>query len=288
MRSSGGCGGRWHRRAAPGLTQNFDAIVLDLNLPRMDGLTVCRKLREEGGRDTPVLMLTARDTLEDKLKGFEYGADDYLVKPFALSEVETRLRALHKRYAGRVATRELRVGDLVYKPESHSVEFAGQAVKLPPKCLRILEVLMLQPDKVINRQAMEVAVWGEPQSSSDTVRTQMHTLRRALLPPAGAIQSRMCMDWGIALPHPTKQRRGYRSGLRRRVALTFLLFGLMFFLVANAGRGHPHRATRRKLHRSDLDDEMQRVLGQNQGNGAAPAAPLPSLRGLSCAKRRIA
>ena len=167
------------------LTQNFDAIVLDLNLPRMDGLTLCRKLRDEGGCDTPVLMLTARDTLEDKLKGFECGADDYLVKPFALREVETRLRALYKRYMGRVASRELRVGDLLYKPQSQSVEFAGQAVKLPPKCLRILEVLMTQPDKVIHREALEIAVWGEPQTSSDAVRTQMHTLRRALLAAGG-------------------------------------------------------------------------------------------------------
>lgn len=167
------------------LTQHFDGIVLDLNLPRMDGLTLCRKLREEGGRDTPVLMLTARDTLDDKLQGFEYGADDYLVKPFALREVETRLRVLHKRYTGRVAQRELRVGELVYNPQSLGVEFVGHAVKLPPKCLRILEVLMTQPDKVVSRQALELAVWGEPQPSSDAVRTQMHTLRRALVAAGG-------------------------------------------------------------------------------------------------------
>lgn len=167
------------------LTQHFDAIVLDLNLPRMDGLTLCRKLREEGGRDTPVLMLTARDTLDDKLQGFEYGADDYLVKPFALREVEARLRVLHKRYMGRVAQRELRVGELVYNFKSFGVEFAGHAVKLPPKCIRILEVLMTQPDKVVSRQALELAVWGAPQPSSDAVRTQMHTLRRALMVAGG-------------------------------------------------------------------------------------------------------
>ena len=79
------------------VTQRFDGILLDLGLPGMNGITLCRKLREESQIDTPVLMLTARDTLEDKLEGFENGADDYLVKPFALKEIEARLIAMHKR-----------------------------------------------------------------------------------------------------------------------------------------------------------------------------------------------
>ena len=84
------------------ITQPFDGILLDLGLPGMDGITLCRKLRQEAHLDTPVLMLTARDMLEDKLKGFESGADDYLVKPFALKEVEARLVAMHKRHSGKV------------------------------------------------------------------------------------------------------------------------------------------------------------------------------------------
>ena len=87
------------------VTGGFDAIVLDLGLPGMDGYTLCRKLRDDARNDTPVLMLTARDTLEDKLKGFARGTDDYLVKPFALKEMEARLAALHKRRGGRVAGR---------------------------------------------------------------------------------------------------------------------------------------------------------------------------------------
>ena len=87
------------------VTREFDAVVLDLGLPGMDGLTLCRKLREQARKDTPVLMLTARDTLQDKLDGFSGGADDYLVKPFALNEVEARLLALHKRHSGRVSRR---------------------------------------------------------------------------------------------------------------------------------------------------------------------------------------
>ncbi len=98
----------------------------------MDGITLCRKLRQEADLDTPVLMLTARDTLEDKLKGFDYGADDYMIKPFALKEVEARLVAMHKRHGGKVTSRMLETGDLSFDPKTLSVLFAGTAVKLPP------------------------------------------------------------------------------------------------------------------------------------------------------------
>ena len=130
------------------VTGGFDAIVLDLGLPRMDGATLCRKLREDARDDTPVLMLTARDALEDKLQGFARGADDYLVKPFALNEVEARLLALHKRRFGRVTDRVLTAGDLVFDPASLAVRFRGKDVRLPPKCLRILQALMAQPGRV--------------------------------------------------------------------------------------------------------------------------------------------
>ena len=107
------------------VSRDFDALLLDLNLPGMDGLTLCRKLRDEAGRDTPVLMLTARDTVEDKLDGFAHGADDYLVKPFSLREVEARLVALHKRHGGKVVLRELKVGDLAFDPRTLTVSYAG-------------------------------------------------------------------------------------------------------------------------------------------------------------------
>ncbi len=94
------------------VTQTLDAILLDLSLPGMDGLSLCRELREQAHRDTPVLMLTARDTLDDKLAGFDHGADDYLVKPFSLKEVGARLEALIKRYRGRVVARQLRFEDV--------------------------------------------------------------------------------------------------------------------------------------------------------------------------------
>jgi DNA-binding response OmpR family regulator len=167
------------------ITHDFDAILLDLNLPGMDGMTLCRKLREEAGKDTPVLMLTARDTLEDKLEGFQHGADDYLVKPFSLREVEARLTALYRRHTGRVARRELKVGELSFDPRTLSIRFGDKPVKLPPKAIRLLELLMSQPDRVFSRAELETALWGEPQESSDTLRSQMYVLRRSLAAAAG-------------------------------------------------------------------------------------------------------
>jgi len=167
------------------VTGKFDAIVLDLGLPGMDGATVCRKLREEAHDDTPVLMLTARDTLEDKLRGFERGADDYLVKPFALKEVEARILALHKRRAGRTTARPLTAGDLSFDPVSLTARFRGREARLPPKCIGILQVMMAQPNRVFSRQEIETEVWGREQETSDTLRSHMHVLRRELSQAGG-------------------------------------------------------------------------------------------------------
>ena len=167
------------------VTGGFDAIVLDLGLPGMDGLTLCRKLRDEARNDTPILMLTARDTLQDKLDGFTRGTDDYLVKPFALKEVEARLSALHKRRGGRVAGKPLTTGDLTLDPRSLLIQFRGKEVKLPPKCIRLLEALMAEPGRVHSRRQLETTVWGDEQSTSDTLRSHMHILRRELVQAGG-------------------------------------------------------------------------------------------------------
>jgi DNA-binding response OmpR family regulator len=167
------------------VTQPFDAIVLDIGLPGMDGIRVCRKLRDEAHVETPVLMLTARDTLQDKLKGFEHGADDYLVKPFALKELEARLTALHKRNSGRVTDKVLAAGDLTLDPRSLVVRFAGADVKLPPKCIRLLELMIAHPGRVFSRAELEQGVWGDTQETSDTLRSHMHIMRRALVDAGG-------------------------------------------------------------------------------------------------------
>ena len=163
----------------------FDCILLDVGLPRLDGLALCRRLREEAHKDTPVLMITARDTLDDKLKGFEHGADDYLVKPFELKEVEARLAALHRRRSRRVTQRPLAAGDIRLDPKTMSVTVAGKAVALPPKCVRLLEAIMAEPERTHNRAGLESAVWGKAQETSDTLRVHLHLLRRALAAAAG-------------------------------------------------------------------------------------------------------
>jgi len=163
----------------------FDAIVLDIGLPGMDGIKVCEKLRVEAHIETPVLMLTARDLLQDKLQGFDCGADDYLVKPFALKELEARLIALHKRSGGRVTTKTLVAGDLSLDPRTLEIRFAKAPVKLTPKCFRLLEALMREPGRVFSRAELESAVWGDSLETSDTLRSHMHLLRRALAESGG-------------------------------------------------------------------------------------------------------
>ncbi len=167
------------------VTLRFDGILLDIGLPGMGGMALCRKLRHESQIDTPVLMLTARDTLEDKLAGFEHGADDYLVKPFALKEVEARLVALHKRHRGKVACRLLEVDNLTYDPKTFSIRFAEQNVKLPPKCIRLLALMMSEPGRVFSRNELEAEAWECVQETSDTLRSHMHVLRRALTKAGG-------------------------------------------------------------------------------------------------------
>ena len=186
------------------VTQPFDAIVLDTGLPGLDGNTLCAKLRHDAQLDTPVLMLTARDTLQDKLRGFEHGADDYLVKPFALTEVEARLNALHKRSSGRVTAKTLVAGELTLDPRTLAIRFRGNEVKLPPKCIRLLETMMAEPGRVFSRAELEQAVWGETQETSDTLRSHMRLLRRALLEagPYDPIDTVHSLGYRLLAAHP--------------------------------------------------------------------------------------
>ncbi len=164
---------------------DFDVIVLDLGLPGMDGLCLCRKLRREARQDVPVLILTARDVLDDKLAAFDCGADDYLVKPFALREVEARLNALFARRRGRVVDSRLVFGRIEFDAANLAVAVEGRPVRLSRKCLRLLETLMRAPNRVHSRAELENAVWGDEQPMSDTLRSHMHMLRRALTDSRG-------------------------------------------------------------------------------------------------------
>lgn len=157
----------------------FDAILLDRALPDGDGATLVRDLRAAGNA-VPVLMLTARDTLDDKLVGFDAGSDDYLVKPFALKEVEVRLQALVRRAAARPQGIRLAFGDLILDGASRRVSCAGHDLQLPPKALKLLEAMLAQPGRVFSRRELELAIWGHEQSTSDNLRSVLHTLRKTL------------------------------------------------------------------------------------------------------------
>ena len=181
------------------VVNNFDAIVLDLNLPGMDGIEVCRKLRTEGRKQTPVLMLTARDTLDNKLAGFDSGADDYLVKPFALQEVEARLSVLARR--GKAAQpRVLEVADLEYNLDTLEVRRGGKLLQLNPTALKILQALMEASPAVVPRMDLETRVWGEELPHSDSLREHIHGLRAAVDKPFDKhlIQTRHGIGYRIA------------------------------------------------------------------------------------------
>jgi len=180
---------------------DYDAIILDLSLPGMDGLEVCRHLRDSG-QGTPVLMLTARDTLEDKLEGFSSGADDYLVKPFALQELAARLKALINRARGEHSRETLRVADLVYDTETLHLERAGQEINLPPIPLKILDMLIRQSPRVIPRREIERRIWGNERPDSDALRAHMHVLRHAIDKPFPTSLLRTVHSIGYQLSAP--------------------------------------------------------------------------------------
>jgi DNA-binding response OmpR family regulator len=164
------------------VVHDFDAIVLDLTLPGMDGLELCRKLRQEARRQTPVLMLTARDALDQKLTGFDSGADDYMVKPFALQELEARLAVLARRGKG-VQSRVLQLADLNYNLDTLVVTRGGKSIQLNPIGLKLLQHLMELSPSVVTRQDLETRVWGEELPDSDSLRVHIHGLRAAIDKP---------------------------------------------------------------------------------------------------------
>jgi DNA-binding response OmpR family regulator len=159
---------------------SFDAIVLDLMLPGIDGIEVCRMLRQKRGERTPILMLTAKDLIADKLEGFAAGADDYLVKPFSLAELEVRLKALIRRARPHEAKQTLRVGDLTFDLDTLEAERAGVPIKLNPTTRRILVMLMQNANRVVTRAELEKELWGDSPPQGDFLRAHMHALRAAI------------------------------------------------------------------------------------------------------------
>ncbi len=161
---------------------NYDTIILDLMLPGMDGLDVCNQLRASGC-DTPILILTARDTLKDKLDGFARGADDYLVKPFAMQELNVRLQAIVRRARGDQSREMIKVSDLTFDPATLRVTRADKTITLPPIPLKILMLLIRQSPRVVPRKEIERRIWGDIRPDSDALRTHISVLRTAIDKP---------------------------------------------------------------------------------------------------------
>jgi two-component system response regulator QseB len=159
--------------------EHFDIVILDLGLPKQDGLQLLRKLRSQGN-PIPVLILTARDSLDDRIKGLDIGADDYMVKPFDLEELNARLRALLRRSAGR-ASPKLELGDLILDPAAHEVFLEGQPVELPPKEFAVLQTLLENVGRVVSKTRLQETLYSWDQDvASNVLEVHIHHLRKKL------------------------------------------------------------------------------------------------------------
>lgn len=165
--------------------QSFDAVILDIMLPGMDGLTLCQTLRNKLHINTPVIMLTARDSLNDKLTGFDVGADDYLIKPFALAELSVRLQALQRRFMTQ-HDRELTVADLKFNLDTLEVTRQQHKIKLNPSCLKLLTLLMQQSPNVVKKSSLEQALWQDDLPDKNILKIHIHTLRNQIDKPFDA------------------------------------------------------------------------------------------------------
>lgn len=161
----------------------YHILLLDINLPDGSGYDLCQWLRKEQGLDIPVLMLTARDTLDDKMKGFTSGTDDYLVKPFDFNELVMRVRALIKRSMGEVSNSQLQIHDLILDSARQTINRAGQNIELPPIQFKLLKLLMRNSPKVITKQEIVIELWGDTEPESDALRSHIYNLRKMVDKP---------------------------------------------------------------------------------------------------------
>ena len=182
----------------------YDVILLDVMLPGMDGTKLCKKLREEFHNKTPVLMLTARDTILDKVAGFDSVADDYLVKPFSLIELESRIKALIRRHQNEHFHHSITIGKLSLNTEEHTITREDKSLKLTPTGFKILEALMSASPRVVSKNELEEKVWGEDIPSSDALRTHMHSVRAQVDKPFANIMIVTVPGVGYQIIDPDK------------------------------------------------------------------------------------
>lgn len=181
---------------------DIDLMILDVGLPGMDGLTLCRRLRAEG-KKLPILMLTARDAIDDRVNGLMAGADDYLVKPFSLRELAARIETLLRRSLG-AENNFLRVGPLTMNLSTLAVTRNSKPLKLNPTCLKILRCLMSKSPAVVSRAQLEAELWPKDQPLSDSLRSNLYLLRQVLDKPFEAdgalLHTHPGFGWSIRVP----------------------------------------------------------------------------------------
>ena len=164
-------------------TNSYDAIILDINLPAVDGLTLCKRIREDAKINSPIIMMTARDQIVDKARAFDGGADDYLVKPFELPELHMRLKAIMRRHRGEVSEEVYEVGDLELNVGTGEANRGGQQLKLTPTGFKILRILMRESPNLVKRKDLERELWGDLVPDSDTLRSHLYNLRQQVDKP---------------------------------------------------------------------------------------------------------
>lgn len=184
-------------------SERFNVAVVDLMLPGMDGIELVRRIRRERGETLPIVVLTARDELDTKVAAFDLGADDYVVKPTALREIEVRLRALIRRAEGErgEAAELLQVGDLTLDLGKMRVERAGQPITLPPAPLKILALLMRCSPNVVAHAAIHAELWGDGPGDSHALTVHMHALRAAVDKPFPAQLIHTVRGFGYRIAH---------------------------------------------------------------------------------------
>ena len=162
---------------------HYDLMLLDVMLPGESGFQFCEALRKELSQDLPVIFMTARDHLDDKLEGFNKGGDDYIVKPFALPELAARVTAQIRRQRKEVTANTLQVEDLQLDPARQEARRDGKLLKLSPTAFRILRILMRESPRVVSREQLERELWGDLVPDSDALRSHLYNLRKAMDKP---------------------------------------------------------------------------------------------------------
>lgn len=182
-------------------SNSYDLAVFDMMLPGIDGITLCKRLRQELMSPLPVVMLTARDEVDIKIAAFDLGADDYVVKPVALRELEARIRALIRRSRQETESGTLSVGDLRYDTGTLRIERAGREISLQPVQVRILALLIRHSPNVVHRQAIHREIWGDEPGDSHALIVHMHALRNAIDKPFPEALIHTVRGFGYRIAH---------------------------------------------------------------------------------------